>query len=54
MLILYQENRLINTKEGLITMSQSVKKLKTKCCKKHKKKNRCKNCPCFDLIQKAY
>lgn len=28
---------------------KTAKKIKTKCCKKYKKDNRCKLCPCFDL-----
>ena len=30
-----------------------AKKLKTSCCKKYDNGNRCKRCPCFDLMKKA-
>jgi hypothetical protein len=35
--------------------SESLGKVKPKCCKKYKKAEhkRCKKCPCFDLIQKV-
>lgn len=52
MLIISQESLVVQI-EGARLKANSAKKLKIKCCKKYKKDNRCKRCPCFDLLQKA-
>jgi len=49
MLIIPQEKQIVK----LPLKVKVAKKLKTKCCKKYNKGNRCKKCPCFDLMQKA-
>ncbi len=34
--------------EGVV--AKQPKALKSECCEKYKKGNRCKRCPCFDLL----
>ena len=51
MLIFYQNNNETTKVEIDSISSIEAKKTKTKCCKKFKKNNRCKQCPHYSLIQ---
>lgn len=47
-LVFYSKNSKDYLKmEGVV--AKKPKPLKTECCEKFKKGNRCKRCPCFDL-----
>ncbi len=52
-MLIITENNLVAAIEKPLKKIKAAKKLKTKCCKKYEKDNRCKRCPCFDLMQKA-
>ena len=51
MLIFYKNNSETTKVEIVSISSIEAKKTKTNCCKKHQKKNRCKQCPRYGLTQ---
>ena len=51
-MLIFYKNNCESTKVEIVSISSiEAKTTKTKCCKKHKEKNRCKQCPHYSLIQ---